>query len=80
MAGNTLFNPEIDSHVCSRPTAVNLSDAAKTLTSLAKDQASLSNATSSSVAGRVIRAGKDMQHEDVKANKVKKGSSHNEWQ
>jgi methylthioribose-1-phosphate isomerase len=54
----------------SRPTAVNLEDAAKKLTAIATTEAATPGATSRSVTKAVIFAADAMYDEDVAANKV----------
>ena len=58
------------SYPCSRPTAVNLSDAAHKLGSLAQQKAAESNSNGNSVTVAVIEACKQMLQDDVAANKV----------
>ena len=55
--------------VCSRPTAVNLSDAAQKLSSLA-GKAAAQGADGQQVAQTIIRACEVMLHDDVAANQV----------
>lgn len=56
--------------LCSRPTAVNLSDAAHKLGSLAEERAAESSSSGQHVTKAVIEACKQMLLDDVEANKV----------
>lgn len=55
---------------CSRPTAVNLADAAQRLSKLAADAAAQSDATAESVTMAVVEACEAMLRDDVEANRV----------
>lgn len=55
---------------CSRPTAVNLQDAASKLTAITRQAAQAPNATSSSVVSAYVHAAEEMVKADIAANKV----------
>lgn len=63
--------PLIPNAVCSRPTAVNLFDAANKLAEVVKQAKSGTSATASGVVSAVIETCEAMLKEDVHANKVK---------
>jgi len=66
----TQINSKLDYLATSRPTAVNLFDAVRRLSTVASTAASQSNATGSSVTEAVVSSAEAMLKEDVEANKI----------
>ena len=73
MRGHVCSSLQLNDHLfftCSRPTAVNLADAAQKLGDIAHAAAAKQGASGTTVAGAVITACEQMLHDDVTTNKV----------